>query len=34
MNIDKFKHQHIDILSDIATLRKLVQTAIAEDLEF
>jgi hypothetical protein len=29
MNIDKFKHQHIDILSDIATLRKLVQSGIA-----
>ena len=26
MNIDKFKHQHIDIRSDIATRRKLVQT--------
>lgn len=29
MNIDKFKHQHIDILSAIAELRKLVQTGIA-----
>ncbi|GJI93730.1 hemerythrin domain-containing protein [Duganella vulcania] len=30
MNIDKFKHQHIDILSAIADLRRLVQTGIAE----
>src|SRR5471032_892692 len=30
MNIDKFKHQHADILSAIAGLRKLVQTGIAE----
>jgi|SRR3954466_13175856 iron-sulfur cluster repair protein YtfE (RIC family) len=29
MNIDKFKHQHIDILSAITELRKLVQTGIA-----
>jgi iron-sulfur cluster repair protein YtfE (RIC family) len=29
MNIDKFKHQHIDILSAIADLRKLVQSGIA-----
>jgi iron-sulfur cluster repair protein YtfE (RIC family) len=28
MNIDKFKHQHINILSAIAELRKLVQTGI------
>jgi len=28
MNIDKFKHQHIDILSAIAALRTLVQTGI------
>lgn len=30
MNIDKFKHQHIDILAAIAALRKLVQSGIAE----
>src|ERR1700744_2147516 len=30
MNIDKFKHQHIDILSAIDELRKLVQTGITE----
>ncbi|RFP19397.1 MULTISPECIES: hemerythrin domain-containing protein [unclassified Duganella] len=30
MNIDKFKHQHIDILSAIADLRRLVQSGIAE----
>ncbi len=30
MNIDKFKHQHIDILSAIADLRKLVQSGIAD----
>jgi hemerythrin-like domain-containing protein len=29
MNIDKFKHQHIDILGAIAALRTLVQTGIA-----
>jgi iron-sulfur cluster repair protein YtfE (RIC family) len=29
MNIDKFKRQHIDILSAIADLRKLVQSGIA-----
>ena len=30
MNIDKFKHQHIDILSAIDELRKLAQTGIGE----
>ncbi|SDF78080.1 MULTISPECIES: hemerythrin domain-containing protein [unclassified Duganella] len=30
MNIDKFKHQHIDILSAIANLRQLVQRGIIE----
>lgn len=30
MNIDKFKHQHADILSAIAGLRKLVQAGIVE----
>ena len=30
MNIDKFKHQHLDILGAIAALRTLVQTGIAE----
>ncbi|MRX06379.1 hemerythrin domain-containing protein [Pseudoduganella sp. FT25W] len=30
MNIDKFKHQHIDILSAIADLRKLVQSGITD----
>ncbi|MYM22627.1 hemerythrin domain-containing protein [Duganella sp. FT135W] len=30
MNIDKFKHQHIDILGAIAGLRTLVQTGITE----
>jgi iron-sulfur cluster repair protein YtfE (RIC family) len=29
MNIDKFKHQHIDILSAIADLRQLVQEGIS-----
>ncbi len=29
MNIDKFKHQHLDILSAIAGLRKLVRDGIA-----
>ncbi|MBV7534831.1 hemerythrin domain-containing protein [Duganella sp. sic0402] len=29
MNIDKFKHQHIDILSAIADLRRLVQEGIS-----
>lgn len=28
MNIDKFKHQHIDILSAISNLRALVQSGI------
>lgn len=28
MNIDKFKHQHVDILAAIAALRTLVQTGI------
>ena len=28
MNIDKFKHQHIDILSAISALRTLVQSGI------
>ncbi|WP_295997258.1 hemerythrin domain-containing protein [Rugamonas sp.] len=30
MNIDKFKHQHTDILDAIAGLRKLVQSGIGE----
>lgn len=30
MNIDKFKHQHIDILSAIARLRQLVQSGVSE----
>ena len=30
MNIDKYKHQHIDILGAIAGLRTLVQTGIAD----
>jgi hemerythrin-like domain-containing protein len=30
MNIDKFKHQHLDILGAIAALRTLVRTGIAE----
>jgi hemerythrin-like domain-containing protein len=30
MNIDKFKHQHLDILQAIATLRALARTGIAE----
>lgn len=29
MNIDKFKHQHLDILEAIAALRTLVQAGIA-----
>lgn len=28
MNIDKFKHQHLDILDDIAALRQLVHAGI------
>jgi hypothetical protein len=30
MNIDKFKHQHIDILAAIGELRQLVQSGIGE----
>lgn len=30
MNIDKFKHQHLDILGGIAALRTLVQAGIVE----
>lgn len=30
MNIDKFKHQHLDILSAIGELRELVQSGISE----
>jgi hemerythrin-like domain-containing protein len=33
MNIDKFKHQHEDILADIAALRRLVQGGIEANAE-
>lgn len=33
MNIDKFKHQHIDILAAIAALRALVQDGIVGNAE-
>lgn len=31
MNIDKFKQQHVDILGNIATLRKLTQAGVAQN---
>ena len=33
MNIDKFKHQHIDILSGIARLRQLSHAGVADNAE-
>lgn len=33
MNIDKFKHQHLDIRAAIEDLRKLVQAGIAENAD-
>lgn len=33
MNIDKFKAQHVDILSNIAALRKLSQAGVADNAE-
>ncbi|HWJ96310.1 MAG TPA: hemerythrin domain-containing protein [Telluria sp.] len=33
MNIDKFKHQHIDILSSIARLRQLSHAGVAENAD-
>ncbi len=31
MNIDKFKHQHVDILGNIAALRHLAQAGVAHN---
>jgi len=31
MNIDKFKHQHVDILGNIAALRRLAQAGVAHN---
>ncbi|MCL5741476.1 MAG: hemerythrin domain-containing protein [Betaproteobacteria bacterium] len=31
MNIDKFKHQHADIMSDISALRRLAQAGVAQN---
>ena len=28
MNIDRFKHEHVDILASIATLRRLTQAGV------
>ena len=33
MNIDKFKHQHLDILAAIGALRQLVHAGIAENAD-
>ena len=33
MNIDKFKHQHVDILRRIAALRELTHTGVARNAE-
>lgn len=33
MNIDKFKHQHIDIFSGIEALRRLVQAGIKQNAD-
>ena len=31
MNIDKFKHQHTDIMSNISALRRLAQAGVAQN---
>ena len=31
MNIDRFKHEHVDILESIATLRRLTQAGVASN---
>lgn len=31
MNIDRFKHEHVDILESIATLRRLTQAGVLEN---
>jgi len=31
MNIDKYKHQHVDILDNIAALRRLTQAGVAHN---
>jgi iron-sulfur cluster repair protein YtfE (RIC family) len=31
MNIDRFKHEHVDILESIATLRRLTQAGVADN---
>ena len=31
MNIDKFKHQHADIMSNISALRRLAQAGVAQN---
>ena len=31
MNIDKFKHQHLDIMSNITALRQLAQAGVAQN---
>ncbi|MCC6073253.1 hemerythrin domain-containing protein [Massilia sp. GCM10020059] len=33
MNIDKFKHQHVDILASVGALRALVKDGIAENAD-
>ena len=33
MNIDKFKHQHVDILRRIAALRELTHAGVARNAE-
>lgn len=33
MNIDKFKHQHVDILASVGALRTLVKDGIAENAD-
>ena len=31
MNIDKFKHQHVDIMANISALRQLAQAGVAQN---
>lgn len=31
MNIDKFKHQHVDIMGNISALRRLAQAGVAQN---
>lgn len=33
MNIDKFKHQHADIMSNISALRRLAQAGVAQNAD-